>query len=320
MFIPNCTYGGKKMKVIVFGGTGYLGSEIVKDLVEHSYDVTACSRGKRVTENSVAGAKYITGNKNNEEDMQKIFMDQYDIVIDTVPTLQSVKYVHCYAKRLKHYLHCSSVALYTPLPYIPCDENAPFEGVLFPNGSEKIDTDRMIMALFHEKGFPATSIRSAYICSPGCYPLDNLGDRRKDFALDIASGNVLDVVNDGQALVQPVHVYDLAVSFRLAMENRTDAVGECYNIAQEKAVTLDRYFTIMGESFNKKLPLNHLSVEEMKAKYGDKVDEFWLRFHAMHMCFTIEKAKRDLGYKPHQTTEEVIENTILWAYGKCMEK
>ena len=62
-------------------------------------------------------------------------------------------------------------------------------------------------------------IRSAYICSPGCYPLDNLGDRRSDFALDIASGAPLDVVNDGQALVQPIHVYDLAVSFRLAMEN-----------------------------------------------------------------------------------------------------
>ena len=44
------------------------------------------------------------------------------------------------------------------------------------------------------------------------------------------------------------------------------------------------------------------------------VDEFWLRFHAMHMCFTISKAQRDLGYKPHKTTEDVIETTIRWAY------
>ncbi|MBR2364135.1 MAG: NAD-dependent epimerase/dehydratase family protein [Lentisphaeria bacterium] len=320
MIIPNCIYGGKKMKAIVFGGTGYLGGGIVRDLVAHSYDVTACSRGKRFTNERVEGAKYIIADKNNEEDMRKIFMDQYDIVIDSVPTMHSVSYVAKYAKRLKHYLHCSSVALYTPLPYIPCDENAPFEGRLFPNGSEKIDTDREVMRLFHEKGFPATVIRSAYICSPGCYPLDNLGDRRSDFALDIASGAPLDVVNDGQALVQPIHVYDLAVSFRLAMENRTITVGECYNIAQEKAVTLDRYFSIMGEAFGKKLELHHLSVGEMKAKYGEKVDEFWLRFHAMHMCFTMEKAYRDLGYKPHLTTEEVIENTILWAYDQCKKK
>lgn len=317
MIVPNCTYGGKKMKVIVFGGTGYLGGEIVRDLVAHNYDVTACSRGKRGMERPVDGAKYIVADKSNEEDMRKIFMEQYDIVIDSIPKMKTIEYVFKYARRLKHYLHCSSVALYTPLPYIPCDENAPYEGTLFPNGSEKIDTDRECMRLFHEKGFPATSIRSAYICSPGCYPLDNIGDRRKDFALDIASGAPLDVVNDGQALIQPIHVFDLATSFRLAMENREKAVGECYNIAQEKAVTLDRYFTIMGETFGKKLLLNHLSVPEMKAKYGDKVDEFWMRFHAMHMCFTMEKARRDLGYKPHQTTEEVIENTILWAFDQC---
>lgn len=316
-FIPNCTYGGKKRNVIVFGGTGYLGGEIVKDLAAHNYDVTACSRGKRQSINTVPGVKYICADKNNEADMQKIFLDQYDIVIDSVPSLKAVAYIYKYAKRLKHYLHCSSVALYTPLPYVPCDENAPYEGKLFPNGSEKIDTDREVMRLFHEKGFPATVIRSAYICSPGCYPLDNLGDRRKDFVLDIASGAPLDVVNDGQALIQPIHVYDLAVSFRLAVENRAKAAGECYNIAQEKAVTLDRYFTIMGETFGKTLELHHLSVPEMKAKYGEKVDEFWLRFHAMHMCFTMEKANKDLGYKPHQTTEEVIENTLLWAFDQC---
>ncbi|MBO4303030.1 MAG: NAD-dependent epimerase/dehydratase family protein [Lentisphaeria bacterium] len=317
---PDCTCGGKRLKAIVFGGTGYLGGEIVKQLAADNYDVTACSRGKRPSAHPVEGAKYITADKNDEGDMQKIFQDRYDLVIDSVPSLKALGAVAKYAKGLKHYLHCSSVALYTPLPYIPCDEKAPYEGKLFPNGSEKIDTDREAMRLFHEKGFPATVIRSAYICSPGCYPLDNLGDRRKDFVLDIASGAPLDVVNDGQALIQPIHVHDLASSFLLAAENRGRSVGECYNIGQDKAVTLDRYFTIMGQTFGKELELRHLTVAELKAKYGDKVDEFWLRFHAMHMCFTMAKAERDLGYKPHLTTEEVIESTVLWAYGECMKK
>lgn len=301
------------MKVIVFGGTGYLGGEIVRDFVKHGYDVTACSRQK-TSAVRCDNVRYIAADKTNTTAMKNIFTERYDIVIDTVPTMSSlVNIVNC-AGGVKHYLHCSSVALYTPLPYIPCDEKAPFEGTLFPDGSPKIDTDREAMRLFHEKGFPSTVIRSAYICSPGCYPLDNLGDRRPGFALDIATGNPLDVVNDGQALVQPIHIHDLAASFRLAVENRDTSVGECYNIAQEKAVTLDRYFSIMGEVFGHKLELHHLTVSEMKKKYGDMVDEFWLRFHARHMCFTISKAQRDLGYKPHKTTEDVIETTIRWAY------
>lgn len=303
-------------KAIVFGGTGYLGGEIARDMAKCGYDVTVCSRGKRTTE-PTENIRYIVADKNRPEDMKELFHDRYELIIDSVPSMKAIKSIAEFAKGVKHYLHCSSVALYTPLPYIPCDENAPYEGKLFPNGSEKIDTDREVMRLFHEKGFPATVIRSAYICSPGVYPLDNLGDRRPGFALDIASGAPLDVVNDGQALVQPIHVFDLATSFRLAVENRSKAVGECYNIAQEKALTLDRYFSVMGEVFGKKLELCHLPVERMKEKYGDKMDEFWLRFHAMHMCFTVEKAARDLGYKPHLTAEEVVEDTIRWAYEQC---
>ena len=71
--------------------------------------------------------------------------------------------------------------------------------------------------------------------------------------------------------------------------------------------------------FNKTVDLIN-NFKKYFMRYGEKVDEFWLRFHAMHMCFTMEKAYRDLGYKPHLTTEEVIENTILWAYDQCKKK
>lgn len=302
------------MKVLVFGGTGYLGGAVVSDLVAHHYEVTTCSRGKNKAPRT-DGVKYLIVDKNDPDAVRELFQStRYEAVIDTVPTMKSLENIILYARGLRHYLHCSSVALYTPLPYIPCDEKAPFTGGFFPDGSVKIDTDREAMRTFHEQGFPATVIRSAYICSPGMYPLDNLGDRRPSFVLDIAAGKPLDVVNDGQALVQPVHVEDLALSFRLALENRAISVGECYNIGQGKAVTLNRYFSLMGEAFSKKLEIHHLPVSAMVEKYGSAVDEFWLRFHAMHMCFTMEKARHELGYIPHQSTEEVIESTIRWAY------
>jgi nucleoside-diphosphate-sugar epimerase len=51
----------------------------------------------------------------------------------------------------------------------------------------------------------------------------------------------------------------------------------------------------------------------MLKKYAGNIHETGLRFLATHMCFTIEKAIRDLGYKPHCTPEEAIAETARWA-------
>lgn len=310
------------MKTLVLGGTGFLGHTIVLDLVTHGYEVTVCTRGLRKSEfaDAVAGLSSVVADKSDPEVMKELLDARYEVIIDTVPSPASLDNILRFAKGLKHYLHCSSTALYTPLPFIPCDETAPYHLKLFPKGSDKVTTDREAMRQFQENGFPATVLRPCCICAPGCYPLDNLGNRRPTFALDIAAGGAIDVVNDGQALFQPIHISDLAASFRLAVENRRRSVGQCYNICQDKAVTLTRYFEIMYEAFGKEPRISYLPIEKMLEKYGAQIDEFWLRFHAMHMCFSIEKATRDLGYHPHITTEEVIADTIRWAYEDVRKK
>lgn len=54
-------------------------------------------------------------------------------------------------------------------------------------------------------------------------------------------------------------------------------------------------------------------MEEMLKKYGSAIDEVWFRFHCRHMCFSIEKAHRELGYKPHCTMEEMVQENVRWA-------
>ena len=54
-------------------------------------------------------------------------------------------------------------------------------------------------------------------------------------------------------------------------------------------------------------------IRALAKKYEGEVHEIGLRFVATHMSFTIEKAIRDLGYKPHCTPEEAIEETAIWA-------
>jgi nucleoside-diphosphate-sugar epimerase len=302
------------MNVIVFGGTGWVGHNIVLDFAGAGYEVTVCSRGqKKLFVNAVSEIKTIRADKNNEADVKKIFAaEKYEIVIDSVPTLETMDYLHKYARGLKHYLHCSSTGGYAPLPFIPCNETAFYNGFAAGWNQKKVYDDK-ILDLFNREGFPATVIRPCYITGTGMLPLDNLGGRRQDFIKDIINNVELALPNDGRALLQPIHVKDLAHSFLLAAESPNRSIGQVFNICLEKAVTLNRYLEINAAVFNTKPVIKHMPVEAMLEKYAGHIHETGLRFLSEHMCFDISKAKKLLGYAPAHTSEEAIEETAYWA-------
>ncbi|MDD3696054.1 MAG: NAD-dependent epimerase/dehydratase family protein [Lentisphaeria bacterium] len=301
------------MKAIIFGGTGWLGHNIALDLIQHGYEVSVCSRGQKNTyRDTQPQCRSLQADKNDAAAMSALLQEPYDVIIDTVPSLDSMALVKKFARGLKHYLHCSSTGGYAPLPYLPCDENAPYRG--FEGGSGwkiKADIDAEALRLFQLEGFPATVIRPCYITGIGMLPLDNLGGRRKDFIADIIAEKPLDLPDNGLALLQPIHVKDLARSFRLAIENRR-SIGQVYNICLEHAFTLNRYLQITAAVFGKTAHINYVPLAEMLQKYP-QANQTGMRFLASHMCFSIAKAERDLGYKPKYSSEAAIEETAVWA-------
>jgi len=304
------------MKVIVFGGTGWVGHHIVLAFASAGHDVFICSRGKKNTYEAEIpkSIPHIRADKSSEADMARVFSEPYDVVVDSVPSDASIELVVKHARRLKRYLHCSSTGGYAPLPFIPGDETMPYDH--FMGGwRNKAVMDARVMDLFHRQGFPATVIRPPYITGPGMLPIDNFGGRRQDFITDILEGKALVLPNDGQALLQPIHVRDLGHAFLLAASTPA-AVGQIYNICLEKAVTITRYLQITAAALGREVKIEYMPVAEMIESYGDPTDERWerwLRFFGTHMCYDIRKARVQLGYVPHCTTEEAIEETARWA-------
>ena len=303
------------MKIILFGGSGWLGHNIALLLASKNFDITIVTRGvKQTFLQEINGIKSIIADKNDEAAMKEIFETAYTHVIDTVPSEKSIDLIFKYAKHLRHYIHCSSTGGSTPLPFIPCNETAFYKGFARGTGWDaKRIVDNKVMALFHEYGFPATVIRPCYITGTGMLPLDNLGGRRKDFIADIIAEKVLDLPNDGRALLQPIHVKDLANSFYLSLFHPDAGIGEIYNICLSHAFTLNEYLAITASVFGRKPQINYMSVDGMLEKYGENINPTGLRFLAEHMCFSIEKAVRDLEYKPEHTPEDAVIETALWA-------
>ena len=302
------------MKILLFGGSGWLGHHIALNLAAKKYDLTIVTRGRKKTFlREIADLKAIPADKEDDGAMREIFKTPYTHVIDTVPTEKTISLIKRYALHLRHYMHCSSTGGYAPLPFIPCNESAFYKGFARGTGwDQKRIVDNQVMALFREQGFPATVIRPCYITGPGMLPMDNFGGRRADFIADIIAEKTLDLPNDGRALLQPVHVRDLANSFYLSMTHPDSAIGQIYNICLSHAFSLNEYFSLTASVFKKKPVINYMSVDAMLEKHGSAINETGLKFLAEHMCFTIDKAARDLEYKPSCTPEEAVVETALW--------
>jgi nucleoside-diphosphate-sugar epimerase len=301
------------MKVLVFGGTGWVGHEIAKSFAGAGYDVTICSRGtKGRHEDKVADIPTIHADKNDPAQVAEIFKNHsFEIVTDSVPTEASMDNIKNSATNLKHYIHCSSTGGYTPLLNIPGDETMPYEGAHGSGWAKKKVIDERVMEWHQKDGFPGTVIRPSYIAGSGCLPIDNLGGRRKDFIADLLAEKELELPDNGKSLLHPVLVRDLGRSFRLAVEH-PQSIGEIYNICLKKAVTLTRYIELNAEAVGRKAHIKYVPVENLLAKYGDSIHPTGLRFLNDHMCFDISKAEEQLGFKPSLTVEEVIEENAKW--------
>lgn len=299
------------MNVLVFGGTGWVGHHIALEFHRAGYRVTIASRGKKtVFSDRLRELESVVIDKQDEAAMKTLLDRGFEIIVDSVPSAKSVELIHKYARGLRRYLHCSSTGGYAPLPFVPCDETAPYGG--FQGGSgwaQKAVVDAAAMQFFVEDGFPATVIRPCYITGGGdMLPLDNLGGRRDDFIPDILAEKELDLPGDGQSLLQPIHVEDLAHAFLLAAETRR-AIAQRYNICLDHALPLNRYLELTGAALGRKVKIHHLPLEAMLEKYRGRCNETGMRFLATHMCFTIEKARCELGYRPRHTPEETIAET-----------
>ena len=301
------------MKVLVVGGTGWVGHHIAQAFHAVGYDVTICSRGRKNTYLNEIPEEIprVQADKTNEAQIAEVLAARYDVVVDSVPTEAGIDNIVKRARGLKHYVHCSSTGGYAPLPFIPGDETMPYDHFLGGWKAKGI-VDAKVMDLCCRGRLPATVLRPCYITGPGMLPLDNLGGRREDFITDILVGKPLDLPDDGQALLQPIHVEDLAEAFVLAAEEPR-SIGQVYNICLEKALTIRRYLELTAAALDREVQIALLGVEDMLAKYSGSVSEVGLRFFATHMCYDISKAREQLGYEPHCTTEEAIEETARWA-------
>ncbi len=243
------------MKVLVIGGTQFIGQYLVPELLKADHDVTILHRkskhpyGKKVSN--------ITCDRNDVEEIkQAISGRRFEIVFDNVydwqrgTTASQVEAaVHSCGDRLSRYIFMSSISAYgdglnhyEDDPLAPDDHHDPYI-------SHKAMTERMLFRLHQRTGFPVVTFRPPFIYGP-----ENNYYREQFFFDRLKVNRPIVLPGDGGRLMQFVYIKDLITAMMKAMTEPA-ASGEAFNIGNDRPITQMELLQALAKAANKKITI-----------------------------------------------------------------
>lgn len=324
------------MKVLVTGASGFLGSYVVRALVERGYSVVGTyrtpGRDKRVAE---LGARAVMMDLLDPKTIGPAVRG-VDAVIHLAAYYTFVGKRELYRKinvhgtrglaeaaldaGVRRFICCSSTEAIGPVDNPPADETTE-PNPQFEYGRSKLEAERELISL-GQRGLEFTIIRPSGLYGPG-----NLDDVSYWFIVSFARGGVYSrfMVGRGQALVQFAHAHDAARAFLLALEKTDVSVGQTYIVSEDRAYTYAEVYGILGELLGRDPPKRSIppGLAKLLLAFTELYDritggENLLYRRAIvdavvkHRAYSIKKAMRELGYRPTYDLRTGLKETIEW--------
>ncbi|HEY6644626.1 NAD-dependent epimerase/dehydratase family protein [Povalibacter sp.] len=209
----------KPLRVLILGGTGFIGPHFVSSLREAGHKLTLFNRGKR-NPGLFPDVETLHGDRHGQLDALK--NRDWDVVIDNSGFLP--KDVKLSADLLKghtqYYLFISSISAYANLTPPGIDEDYKLASLSAPD-SEDINKDYGALKALCEQAVEATYgsacsiVRPSYIVGPG-----DTSDRFTYWPVRTARGGEMLVPGTARDPVQFIDVRDLADFVRVCVEQR----------------------------------------------------------------------------------------------------
>lgn len=221
------------MRILILGGTRFLGRAVAEEAVAAGYDVTTFNRGKSGPD--VRGVVPVRGDREDADDLALLTAGRFwDAVIDTsghVPRTVSAS-AQALAWHADRYVFVSSASVYQDWPAEPLTEDSPVldcppdggphrrGGYLKRYGFQKAGCERAVTSFFPGA---AVILRPSVILGPREY-----SGRLPWWLGRIEYGGVILAPGDPERLIQPVDVRDAAA---FAVEVGTSGLAGVFNVA-----------------------------------------------------------------------------------------
>lgn len=213
------------MRILMMGGTRFVGRPLVSRLVEAGHGVSVFTRGRQPVP---PGVHHIQGDRTLEADLARLAGEAFDVIIDSSGrSLEDTQRVLAQTGAPSHRLvYVSSAGVYADSEVWPLDEEAPIDPASRHSG--KAETESWLQA----EGIPFTSFRPTYIIGPGNYnPIERW------FFDRLLHDRPIPLPGDGRLITQLGDVRDLAEAMTRCLDVETSC-NRIYNCSGRQGVTL----------------------------------------------------------------------------------
>jgi nucleoside-diphosphate-sugar epimerase len=301
-------------RVLVIGGTLFIGRALVHQLLERGDDVVVMHRG----ENTPFGARVreIRCDRNDSAAVRAALAGTtFDVVYDNVydwqrgTTSEQVTTAAVAASKALHrYVFMSSIAVYGEGGEY--EEGAPLVPSDYPNpySAQKADSERALFELQKRTAISVTTLRPAFVYGP-----HNPFDREAFFWDRMLADRRIIVPEDGMRTMQWVHVRDVARAAVLA--SRTEAgMGRAYNLATYPPITQVEYLHLLAKIADTPARLVHVARELIQQAGGQLFAPplyFGVYLDVPSVTVRVDRARTELGVAL-TPLEDGLRETYQW--------
>ena len=219
--------------------------------------------------------------------------------------------------RVERFVHVSSLGVYEGRDHFGTDETVPpAANSLDAYTRSKTEAEALALQYHRERGLPVTIVRPGFI----------YGERDRTVLPKLIrslSRGPFAYFGSGQQLLNCIYVKNLVEGIFLAAESQ-EAVGEVFNLTDGQSVTKKQFVGRVAALAGLKEPKLHIPrglartlanvIEAIAKRRGATnpplINKARYKFLGLHLDYSIEKARRVLGYQPPYTFEEGIERAM----------
>jgi UDP-glucose 4-epimerase len=303
------------MRALVTGGAGFIGSNLVKLLIDEGHDAVVLdnlSSGYRDNLAALTGARFVEGDVRDEAALREaaagcevVFhlaasvgnarsiahpIDDSEInVIGTLRVLEAAR--HLGARKV---VFSSSAGIFGELKTVPIREDHPAEPDS-PYGASKLGAEKLCLA--YAKLYPLECVCLRYFNVYGVNQrYDAYGNVIPIFAHRALSGQPLFIYGDGDQTRDFVNVRDVAMANYRAGTAR--GVSGAFNIASGTRVTINALASLVGAAGGL-----DVGVEHKEPRKGD----------VRHSLADVSAARAAFGFNPSVALEDGLREYMAWA-------
>jgi UDP-glucose 4-epimerase len=273
------------MRILIVGGTRFIGVYLTQLLVQQGHEVVLFNRGNRSL--PVEGVGQITGDRTDATQLkEKLSKENFDAIFDNNgrELTDTQPLAEIFQDRVQNFIYMSSAGVYLKSDQMPHIEGDAVDPKSRHKGKHETE------AYLTQQGIPFTSIRPTYIYGP-----KNYNDLEAWFFDRIVRDRPIPIPGNGLHITQLGHVKDLATAMTKVL-GRSQAIRQIYNVSGDRFVTFDglaRACAVAAGKLPDEIKIVHY--DPKKFDFG-KRKAFPLR--TQHFFASVNKAMAELDWQP----------------------